>query len=98
MYALPTTHVNPKSFSEANLVDDCAVVLKADAVVVHGKFPGSNCWWVCLFSLLVFLTELSYRGENWIVIMSENSYKNPDMIKFLAVLHVKKGSWKNVTC
>lgn len=43
MYSLPTTHVNPKSFSEANLVDDSAVVLKADAVVVQGKFLDSNC-------------------------------------------------------
>ena len=41
VYSLPTTHVNPKSFSEANLVDDCAVVLKADAVVVQGTFPAS---------------------------------------------------------
>jgi len=46
VYSLPTTHVNPKSFSEANLVDDSAVVLKADAVVVQ----GSSCL-LCLNSL-----------------------------------------------
>ena len=38
VYSLPTTHVNPKSFSEANLVDDSAVVLKAEAVVVQGMY------------------------------------------------------------
>ena len=42
MYSLPTTHANPKSFSEANLTDDSAVLLKAEAVVVQGMFLGSN--------------------------------------------------------
>lgn len=42
VYSLPTTHANPKSFSEANLTDDSAVLLKAEAVVVQGMFLGSN--------------------------------------------------------
>ena len=41
VYSLPTTQANPKSFSEANLTDDLAVLLKADAVVVQGMFLGS---------------------------------------------------------
>ena len=43
-----------KSFSEANLVDDSAVVLKADAVVVQGMSLGSN-YFMSLFSLIVSL-------------------------------------------
>ncbi|KAL9968678.1 hypothetical protein ACROYT_G020796 [Oculina patagonica] len=46
VYSLPTTHANPKTFSEANLTDDSAVLLKADAVVVQ----GSSCL-LCLNSL-----------------------------------------------
>ena len=37
VYSLPTSHTNPKSFSEANLVEDVAVLLKAAAVVVQGN-------------------------------------------------------------
>jgi len=36
VYALPTSHTNPKCFSEANIADECAVILKAAAVVVQG--------------------------------------------------------------
>lgn len=46
VYSLPTSHTNPKSFSEANLVEDLAVLLKAAAVVVQ----GSSCL-LCLNSL-----------------------------------------------
>ena len=38
VYSLPTNQTNPKSFSEANLLDDdSAVLLKAAAVVVEGN-------------------------------------------------------------
>lgn len=47
VYSLPTNQTNPKSFSEANLLDDdSAVLLKAAAVVVE----GSSCL-LCLTSL-----------------------------------------------
>lgn len=38
VYSLPTNQTNPKSFSEANLLDDDSnVLLKAAAVVVEGN-------------------------------------------------------------
>lgn len=58
VYSLPTTHVNPKSFSEASLVDDSAVVLKADAVVVQGTFLDSKL----LMSSFVLIISLLHSA------------------------------------
>ena len=40
-FSLPTSHSNPKCFSEVNIADDMSVLLKATAVVVQGKIRDS---------------------------------------------------------
>lgn len=48
---MPTNQTNPKSFSEANLLDDdSAVLLKAAAVVVEGNKSTGR-----LFTIMILL-------------------------------------------